>query len=45
MLAIACESSHVRVWCKWEYREVTVSFLENDLVVLMDVALHLLYQE
>jgi len=39
-LAVQCKSSHVQVWCKWEYREVTVSFLENGLVVLLDIVLH-----
>ena len=45
MLAGQRESSRLRVRCKWEYGEVTVVFLENDLVVLLDIALHLLYQE
>jgi len=28
-----------------EYREVTVIFLKNDVVVLLDIALNLLYHE
>ena len=29
----------VRMWCRWEYREVT-QFPRNDLVVLLVIALH-----
>ena len=35
MLAIQCESSRVRVWCKWEY-----SVHHGQLAVLIEYVLH-----
>jgi len=40
MVTVQCESSRIREWCEGVQRSYCVIFLENDLVVLLDIALH-----